>query len=134
MEIIPAPAVVPMTSAKNRLLVEIGAVIAIILGYAVLALAVKWWLYPGWTWKGYLSEVKAAGGLAVGISAIGYWLFQLYRNKSVDDALKEQARKVILSDKLSRITVIASVTTAALALAGFGLKGRTVERATATAG
>ena len=91
-----------------------AAATAAIALYGVAALAMKWWLYPGWTWRGYLTDAKAVGGLVVFALGFALWLFQVYRRKTLAEASSRQIRSLLESERLPLITAVLGVSTLGL--------------------
>src|SRR4030095_14658310 len=44
----------------------------------------KWWVYPGWTWRGYIADLKTVAGLIAFAIGVILWLFKAYRLKDAD--------------------------------------------------
>jgi tetratricopeptide (TPR) repeat protein len=99
--------------ARVRLLV-LGHLLVL---YVVGLLALKWWIYPGWTWRGYLTDLKALSGL-VGFAAVAWSLLRLYR-KTTAEMLVQQAVTITSREKNLRLVVVSL--SAVIATAGGAL-------------
>lgn len=87
---------------------QVAAAVSAATFYAAIALAIKWWGYPGWTWRGYLSDMKTVVGLLAFGALTAAWLFRAYRLKEVDDAMRGQVRSLLRSNYLSPIVAVLS--------------------------
>jgi tetratricopeptide (TPR) repeat protein len=95
------PAEAPIRAiALNTTLLQLAAAGLAILLYVLGLVAVKWWGYPGWTWRGYVTDLEAVVGLLVFASGFGFWLFQLYRTRSLEEAVPPAVRRLLLSERL----------------------------------
>lgn len=82
--------------------------------HATALVAIKWWVYPGWTWRGYLTDLKAIVGLTVFAAGLAAWLFRLYRTKTLEEAARDQIRGNLQGANLRPIAAALSVTTIAV--------------------
>lgn len=57
--------------------------------YALLVVSLKLWAYPGWTWKGFLGDVKSAVGLTSLFSPVVIYLLIAYRKKTPGETIVE---------------------------------------------
>src|SRR5262249_36394096 len=81
--------------------------------------AVKWWAYPGWTWRGYLSDVKTVLSLLASVAALGFWLWRVYRMTELNDAVRAGVRQELQSERLPRVVCGLAALAAALCAALF---------------
>jgi len=101
---------------KTPLLQLAAAGLALLL-YALGIVAAKWWLYPGWTWRGYLTELKAVAGLLIFALGFGFWLFELYRSRKIFEAGPVALRSLLRSERLPTMVGVLLLTVLALAIA-----------------
>ena len=90
---------------------QIAAAIFVLLIYSLAIIAIKWWAYPGWTWRGYLSDLEALVGIATFSAGCAAWLFKLYRNKSFEEAANQQTRLALQSKWLERVVLFSAFAT-----------------------
>jgi tetratricopeptide (TPR) repeat protein len=57
--------------------------------YGLLTLGLKWWIYPGWTWKGFFSDIKSITTFAVFVSPFVIYVWKAYKGKSPQDSIVE---------------------------------------------
>jgi tetratricopeptide (TPR) repeat protein len=87
--------------------------------YGLIVLSLKLWVYPGWTWKGFLSDLKSviAFGSLLTPLAVYYWIAK--KGKKPEDTVIEALQRGI-SLKLSfYLTSLALMFSIALASAVF---------------
>ena len=88
-----------VAALKTPLLQLAAAGLALLL-YALGILAVKWWVYPGWTWRGYLTELKAVAALVIFALGFGFWLYEVYRSSRLTEATPLALRRLLRSERL----------------------------------
>jgi tetratricopeptide (TPR) repeat protein len=105
-----------LTTLKTPLLQLAAAGLAMLL-YALGIVALKWWVYPGWTWRGYLTELKAVAALVIFALGFGFWLFELYRARKLTEAAPLALRSQLRSDRLPLTVAVLLVIALSLAVA-----------------
>jgi tetratricopeptide (TPR) repeat protein len=97
--------------------------------YVVLLVGVKWEVYPGWTWRGYLTDVHSLVGLAAFAAGFLFWLFRVYRVKAIEDVVHEQVRRTLQSRRVASLVAAlsASVTLGSAAVIVRGERDVAVE-------
>ncbi|TCO80393.1 tetratricopeptide repeat protein [Plasticicumulans lactativorans] len=113
----------------NRLpksLLQVAAAVIAVGVYGAALLALKWWAYPGWTWRGYLTDIKALVGLLLFASPFLFWLWQLYRGRSAAESATAAVRSGLQSAKLPLVVLALFTLMLAIATALFVIGERPV--------
>lgn len=92
------------------------AILAICL-YGLGITAIKLWLYPGWTWRGFFSDLRALTGLFLFGVFFAYWLFELYTSQTIHTGFRNAVRNFLVHGKLSGLAASLLFATMGLAVA-----------------
>lgn len=98
--------------AKPILQVGFGFLAVVV--YVLLIICVKAWAYPGWTWRGYVTDMRAILGLLVFLTPVASWLWVVYRGTKPAGSLTAAAGKLLPGTLLPES--VAVLATAALIL------------------
>src|SRR6187402_3170255 len=96
----------PRTSRHSEATWQLVAAVLAFVLYFVCLLALKWWIYPGWTWRGYLTDLKALVGLSLFAAGFAAWLVRLYRIKTPEEVARDYLRNSLQSSALRPIVVV----------------------------
>src|ERR1700730_10853824 len=90
--------------------------------YGLLTLGLKWWVYPGWTWKGFFSDIKSITAFAVFISPFVVYLWKAYKGKAPQDSIVEALHRGVSLRfaVIATISLVIAISAVGVGLAVFG--------------
>lgn len=84
---------------------------ALLAFYFTGLLALKWWLYPGWTWRGYITDLKALFGLSTIAVPLAVLLWRAVKRQKPDESFVDSIGHLLTSSIYGHvITVISALT------------------------
>jgi tetratricopeptide (TPR) repeat protein len=85
--------------------------------YALSLIGLKLWIYPGWSWKGYLGDLKSIFEFTALVSPCIVYLWRALKNKTPEQSLLESVRHELLQGPLTAIDIALGGCCVALLLA-----------------
>jgi hypothetical protein len=120
--------IVKQMNRLPRLLLQVAAAVIAVGVYGATLLALKWWAYPGWTWRGYLTDIKALAGLLLFATPFVFWLWRLYRGRSAAESAADAVRRGLQSARLPLIVLVLFTLMLAITMGLFLVGERSVAR------
>ena len=97
-----------------RILLQVVFAVLAVLLYCLSIYALKNWVYPGWTWRGYLTDLKAIIGLILFLTPFAAWVWIVYRGKKPEESATAAIRVSLRSDHLAGYVLLLAGASAVL--------------------
>jgi hypothetical protein len=68
--------------------------------YFLLLIALKFWIYPVWTWRGYLTDVSALVSLGSSLSPVLIFVWLLRQRRTPGEAVTATLKRTLVSKSM----------------------------------